>query len=436
MSERVVILGGGISGLAAGYQLLRRDPEAEFFIFERSPHVGGLCRSVAGDGFTFDHTGHLLHLRTKQGRRFFLELLGDELTEHERNAWIYSKGAFTRYPFQCHTYGLPADVVTECLVGFLRARGEPAGEDESFYDWINRQFGSGIARHFMIPYNQKLWKTHPRDMTTEWLDRFIPRPSLEEVIRGAVSNDPTTLGYNATFFYPRSGGIAILPRTLARALSGRIELEKQASAVRCRSREVEFADGSRVGYDRLISTIPLPELVEMIEDVPKNLLAAARELRWVSVLNINFGIARPHLSDRHWIYVPEDRFSFYRVGFPGSFSSSMAPEGTSSIYTEISYLPDDPPDEGAAVHKAREDLVAMGILRPDDQILTTVVLRLPYAYVVFDRRRRPAVEAIRRFTSGHSIDLLGRFGAWTYASMEDCSNDAERLVERLFSPAG
>jgi protoporphyrinogen oxidase len=434
--ERIVILGGGISGLAAAYHLVRRDPDVALRIYERSSRVGGLCRSVHKDGFIFDHTGHLLHLRSERGRRIVGELVGDELVEHERSAWIYSKGVYTRYPFQSHTYGLPPEVVVECLVEFIRAGRGSAGEGESFEEWIQSHFGSGIARHFMIPYNHKLWRVHPREMTTDWLDRFVPAPGIEDVVRGAVSPEPSRLGYNATFSYPRRGGIEVLPERLAQAVGGRIEFGKEARAVRPASREVEFADGSRVEYERLISTVPLPELVEMIADAPPEVRRAARELRWVSVLNINLGVARPDLTDRHWIYVPEEEFLFYRVGFPTSFSRYAAPEGASSLYTEISHLPEDPLDETGAVRRVSDDLVAMGILRSSDRIATTVVLHLPFAYVIFDRRRGPALETLRGFLSDCSIDLLGRFGAWTYASMEDCICDAERLVERLFSRTG
>jgi protoporphyrinogen oxidase len=170
----------------------------------------------------------------------------------------------------------------------------------------------------------------------------------------------------------------------------------------------------------------------MVEGAPRHVQEAAGALRWVSVLNINFGIGRPDVSDKHWVYIPEKKYESYRVGFPSSFSRSVVPDGSSSIYVEISYLPGDPPDENEAVGRAREDLVKMGILCPGDRIETTVVLHLPYAYVIFDRGRRDAVATIRRFLDEMSIESTGRFGGWTYSSMEDCINEAGELVTRLY----
>ena len=201
-----VFIGGGVSCLSAASRF-----RGDAILFERADRVGGLCKSDQQDGFTFDRTGHLLHLRDPRVKRLVKKLLGDNIDEHTRDSWIYSHGVYTRYPFQSHFHGLPAEVVSECLLGMFAAHKKPIrGRSKNFAQWVLARFGRGVARHFMFPYNQKLWTVTPRTLTTEWLGRFVPKPDLEQVIRGAVSDWHDDAGYNAKFFYPVKGGIEAL----------------------------------------------------------------------------------------------------------------------------------------------------------------------------------------------------------------------------------
>src|SRR5207247_6756824 len=169
--------------------------------------------------FTFDYTGHLLHLRDPRVIALVEELLGGELAVHERRAAIHMEGRLTPYPFQANTYGLPPRIVFDCVYGFVRALAEPGGPtadpEISFRDWTLRTFGEGIARHFMFPYNEKMWLRDLDRITADWVSWPVPRPSLEEVLQGALGIVNQGMGYNPTFRYPSKGGIRILPDRLA-----------------------------------------------------------------------------------------------------------------------------------------------------------------------------------------------------------------------------
>ncbi len=214
--KNTVIIGGGLAGLSAGYHLAEHEPA----VFEREKEIGGLCRSFTQDGFTFDCTGHLIHLRNPYTKELVAKLLPDAFHAHERLASIYSKSVTTPYPFQANTYGLPPEVVKECVMGFVESMQEHAGgAPANFHDWTLRTFGTGIAKHFMLPYNEKFWKQDLRNITSDWVSWSIPKPTLEEVVNGALGLTNKGMGYNPKFIYPKDGGIDCLPRALATSIA-------------------------------------------------------------------------------------------------------------------------------------------------------------------------------------------------------------------------
>src|SRR5258708_7257352 len=167
------------------------------------------------------------------------------------------------------------------------------------------------------------------------MGRFIPQPSLSQVFEGALRDMGKPMGYNANFIYPRSIGIEVLSRGFARKTAA--HLNHTAVQVDAKRREVTFANGRRVRYGRLVSSLPLTRLVAILKDAPAAVEAAASRLRASSVLNVNFGISNRNVTDMQWVYVPEKHLPFYRVGFYHNFSKALAPKGASSLHAEISY---------------------------------------------------------------------------------------------------
>ncbi|HSN96850.1 MAG TPA: NAD(P)-binding protein, partial [Candidatus Nanopelagicales bacterium] len=181
----VAVLGAGLTGLSAAYHLRKAGVPCR--VFERLPRPGGHAITLEEEGYRFDRTGHLLHLRDPEIRRLALGWIGPDHLEIERRSRIWSHGVYTRYPFQANTFGLPPDVAHECLLGFVEAHFAPdRPAPRSFEDFCRIHFGEGISRHFMIPYNTRLWGVHPAEITAAWCARFVPLPKLEDVLAGAV----------------------------------------------------------------------------------------------------------------------------------------------------------------------------------------------------------------------------------------------------------
>jgi len=424
--KRVVVLGGGLAGLSGAFHL----PEYEPAVFEKESEIGGICRSFRQDGFTFDVTGHLLHLKHDYTKALIDDLLPGAFAPHERRASIYSKGCTTPYPFQANTHGLPDAVVRDCLLGFIETLNRDVPAPENFEEWVLQTFGRGIAEHFMLPFNEKFWRRDLRTVTADWVSWSIPKPSLEDVVNGALGIVNRNMGYNPTFRYPKTGGIDCLPRALARR-AGRIQVDHAVAGIDSRRRRVRFSNGRDEAYDCLLSTLPLPRVFELLDEVPDSLRSAARGLQVVSILNINIGVGRPGVSDQHWLYFPESRHVFTRVGFPMNFSDDAGPEGASSLYIEITHRPESPPDLEAVYQRALADLVACGILTPDDEILTRHVIPIPHAYVVFDRHRQTHLPDLIQYLEDRDIIVAGRYGDWDYYSMEDTILSGKRAAEKI-----
>lgn len=427
----VVILGAGLTGLSTACHL-----PVPSVVLEREGEVGGLARTHTEGGFTFDCTGHLLHLRDPRVQSLVDAILPDAFSRHERRALIYSKGVYTPYPFQANLHGLPPEVVQECVNGFVEAlmrraaEGEPDLSRLNFRDWAGRTFGSGIARHFLVPYNTKLWRTDLDEIECGWVSWSIPRPTLKEILDGAFGATVRGMGYNPAFLYPRRGGISVLPEALARR-GAEVRLGETVTAVDAGSRAVHLAGGRTVQYETLVSTLPLDRLLRITRGLPEGLPEIGGRLRAVRVLNISLGVDREAISGAHWIYFPEPEYSFYRVGFPANLSAALAPRGCSSLYVERSLLRDEPFDEDKVVSAAVEDLRRAGILWRRDRVIYRRVQVLDPAYVIYDRFRARNLPRVHETLNAAGIHSAGRFGSWEYSSMEGAIRTGMDLAERL-----
>ncbi|HBG04825.1 MAG: fumarate reductase [Geobacteraceae bacterium GWC2_58_44] len=418
---KTIIIGAGLAGLSAGYHAEQRHLEYE--LYEADAVVGGCCRSVERDGFRFDYSGHLLHLKDPYFQGLVKELLADNLNVLNRNAVIYSHGALTRYPFQANLFGLPPEVVKECLLEFVKAyhgnEDLPTREYRTFRDWIAAKLGEGIGRHFMFPYNEKLWTVPAEEMTCEWLSEYVPKPNLEDVFNGAFEDQSKGFGYNASFWYPRRGGIQALCDALAARVPN-IELNRSVSEIDLAARKVRFSGGQNASFTRLVSTMPLNTLVEKLTGpVPAEVRIAGARLRHNSVLIVNLGVKGGDLTDKHWIYLPERKFTAYRVGVYSNFSDALAPADTTSYYVEIGYQQGWNVDRDALVQKAVEEMVEIGLIRSLDDILVREVVELACAYVIYDRQHGESRKIIMDFLEQHDIVSIGRYGNWEYSGMEE-----------------
>ena len=468
---RTAVIGAGPTGLSAAYHLGEGT-----VLLEKNASVGGWCRSVHDKGFTFDYAGHIMFSNDPYVLKLYDMLLGPNLHWQDREAWVYSKQVYTRYPFQGALYGLPPKVISECIVGAVEARygaigatsatGPSAGgaaaqcavkpvedccadgspdvanapsfaprkrESHNFEEFIYKVWGSGIARHFAIPYNKKLWTVPLSEMETSWLGGRVPLPDLEQIIEGALEPVAKPMGPNARFGYPLSGGFQALMSGFLPHIKGRIEMNAAAAQLLPREHLLVMADGSRYRYEHLVSTMPLPELVRLIgAEAPEEVKAAAKGLRHISVRCVNLGVARAKITDKHWIYYPEETI-FHRIFVQGNASPHCNPPGGFGLTCEISYSPWKPlPLEGQAlIDRCVADCVAVGMLRANDRLIVAGEVDMPYAYVIYDQARAANVATVKDWLARYDIVLAGRYSEWEYYNSDHAFLAGKKAAEAV-----
>ncbi|MBI4818568.1 MAG: NAD(P)-binding protein [Deltaproteobacteria bacterium] len=425
-----LILGAGLTGLSCADHL--GDPSRYRLIEKHPTHVGGLAKTlVRPHGFLCDGTGHWLHLATEDMRRYVDEILGDNLSPRERRARIYSKGVFTLYPFQANTFGLPKEVVAECLLGLVRAKyEEKLPPPENYEQWIRKEFGEGIAKHFMFPYNRKIYGVPLSTLSAGFAERYVPRPSVEAVINGALGLSKEALGYNARFVYPRSGGIGALSEGIHKKLGRKAEHARTPTAIDLVRRTATLNGGELVSFTSLVNTIPLPELVQLAargnpSSVPEHIVDAAARLRANSVLYFDVairGTPQEH-QDYHWIYFPELDLPFYRVGSYSAVERTLAPKGHRSYYVEISQVGDLDPSHFE--QPVIEGLKRVGILEDERDLVFMIPNVLSPAYVLVDHAYEAARKSILDFLATFPVMTVGRYGRWQYNAMEDALREGK-----------
>jgi UDP-galactopyranose mutase len=474
-SYGAVVIGAGPTGLSAAYHL-----GEDSLLLEQNDEVGGWCRSIEDRGFTFDYAGHIMFSNDPYVHELYAKLLGDNVHWQDREAWIYSKEVYTRYPFQGALYGLPPDVLKDCIVGAIEARfgnlkdptaaktassvsssvcvgkaesitdccadgvaestvplvtqSRPArtsAEPRNFEEFIYKVWGAGVAKHFAIPYNRKLWTVPLTEMETSWLGGRVPLPDLEEMIEGALRPVAKPQGPNSRFGYPLRGGFQSLMQGFLPLLKGTLRTNAKVIRVQPSLHKVVLEDGSSYRYDQLISTAPLPKLIRVLGDeAPDHIRQAVRQLRHVSVRCVNIGVGREHLTNKHWIYYPEDTV-FHRIFVQGNASPYCNPPGGFGLTCEITYAPSKPlPCDGEdLIDRCIADCIRVGLIRKDDPILASNQIDMPFAYVVYDHARKRSVDLIRDWLLSKDIILSGRYSEWEYYNSDHAFIAGKKAAE-------
>lgn len=426
----VVLLGAGLAGISAAYHLEQLG-FTDYALFEKEEHVGGLCSSVEQDGFTFDYTGHLLHINDPYFKTLIETQIGFEhFNVIDRRSFVYSHERYTPYPYQMNLHGLPLATISDCIEGFVKRNAN--ANPKNFEQWVLKEFGEGFAKHFFRPYQQKIFDCPLTEVTSSWTGRFVPQTTLQEIIAGALGASQPAVGYNAQFFYPKRGGILFWVNKLYEKLQRKAVLDCTVTKIDTVNKRIYFQNGHSHSYTTLINTLPLDRFLKMLQGDSQSarLNAAAHKLRCNSVMNFNLGIDRPNLSDKHWIYFPETAFPFYRIGFGHNFSEYATPPGCSSLYGEFAYLHRSQEYVQETLTCALEKTKKLFNISQAD-VVTEKIIPISHAYVIYDHWREKNLPKILRMLEEQNIYSIGRYGAWKYCSMQETLLDGKETANRV-----
>ena len=320
---RYVIIGAGPTGLGAAWKLNQEG--ADWSLYEAEPWAGGLSASFLTEGFTWDLGGHILFSHYPEFDKTLNALMPSaQWHYHERRAFIRFRNAWVPYPFQHNLHHLPKQEQAECLQGLAAAaERQNSAPTHSFLDLILRSMGDGLARHFMVPYNTKVWAYPPSRLGTDWTGERIAIPDLARIRRNiAEHKDDVGWGPNNLFRFPAHGGTGAIWRTLANSLPrDRVHFSCAVTGIDTGRKQVHFANGRQVPFDVLVSTMPLNRLASLAR--LDSLTHSAAGLLHTSTHVIGVGLPGPvpgSAADKCWLYFPEEQYPFYRVTVFSNYS--------------------------------------------------------------------------------------------------------------------
>jgi protoporphyrinogen oxidase len=428
-AEHIVVLGTGMAGMGAAYRLHAEGRRP--VLYDMNPYPGGQTASFRHDaGFTFDIGPHISYTKNERIQQLLAAAVNQEFDSLQIRLNNYWRGHWPKHPVQLHLHGLPEDVIIKVIADFVEASHAPETPITNYAEWLLASFGRTFAELFPMQYTRKFHLTTAENMSTAWLGPRFYRPSLEEVLRGALSPVAPTTHYVTHFRYPRRGGFGAYLEPF-RSLAD-IRLGHELVAVDPHARELAFANGVRTRYSSLVSSIPLPELVPLIEGAPPDVLAAAARLACSTCVLVSIGVDREDLSNAHMTYFYDEDVCFTRLSFPHMLSPNNVPPGAGSIQAEVyfskKYRPLTVTPE-SLIEPVIADLRKCGLLRDDDTILFRNAFLVRYANVIFDLEREAALETVHGYLDDIGIAYCGRYGDWGYLWTDESFVSGERAAE-------
>ena len=434
----VLILGSGLTGLAAAWVLGDRAT-----VLERDARPGGLVRTERFGDYWFDRVLHLLYFQDPDTERRIRGLMGDLLAPCPPVAWCETRAGVTRFPFQMNLRGLELESRLRCIrdlaeVTFRDSRHRPT----DFEQHLLGTFGRAMCEIFLFPYNRKMWRRPLDTLAPSGFTWNITPPDFDQVLRGAWEDDTAFRAYNSAGWYPRPPagskvrGMEVLSAILAREARD-LRFDSNVESIDLSRREVvvrRAGRAERMGYaDALLSTLPLPSLVELCDPVPAALRQACAGLRRNRVLSVALSVRGPRPQGcGHWRYYADESLIFTRLVFLHQFDPDLGPADGWPLLVEITEPSEAPrlePD--ALLARVRADLARTHAIPAGGEIVDHNLMVVDPAYVVFGLDHQPVVDAAHRFLSQHGVTSLGRYGRWEYSGMSSCMRDGLAWADAL-----
>ena len=404
----IAILGAGIAGIAAGYHLSQRG--IEHTVFEKSSSWGGLCDNFSiGEGFLFDKFVHLSFTKSEVVKDLFHK--NTTFYSHKPESSNYYKDLWLKHPVQNNFAPLSIEEKIRIIEDFV---AKPIlNTIHNYEDWLLVQFGAYFKEHFSERYTYKYWTLPSKELTTDWLGSRISIPSLETLLRGAFEVQEENFYYAQEMRYPQQGGYKSFLNTMATNTS--IKTQKEVALIDPIHKKITFTDGSETNYEKLISSLPLPEIGKIIKDAPKKVVEAGEKLLATSGQLVSIGFNRPDIPKHLWFYIYDEDILPARAYSPSLKSPYNVPKGKSSLQFETYFSKKKPKQLSgdSMVNHIIEKGIQMKLWELND-IAITDYQEENYANVVFDFNRKSNVALIQDYLRTVGIISIGRFGEWDY----------------------
>lgn len=413
----VLIIGAGPAGLSLAHHL-----SADSLILEMENEVGGLCRSIEREGAVFDIGGHSFHTPHPEVREFVERIMGDNWESQVRDARVFSHGVLLPYPFQKHFEDIPDPrVVAECKAGLEQA--DSADDAQNFQEYIIRRFGPGVAEHFMLPYNRKIWARDIRRVSCEWTSQRVAAPKGAEEKFDTKGGERKPLQAGTMVSYPKRGGFQAIFVAMAGHVPA-LELGQEVVEIDPSKKTARTAAGMEVSWNRLVSTMPIPDLLEITAGVPVELKDVAGRLEFMSLSLLLMTVNDPLVDAPQRIYSADPEVPPHKIAFNHTSSTELRARPVHGIMCEISYSDEKPmlPRDELEDRTIRFLVEDAKVVPSADSVVWTDVVDVKYAYPVYTHERPAILERVREYLAPFGITTIGRFGGWDYVNSDKCIN--------------
>ena len=421
MKTKYLIIGAGISGLTfASYC------KENYLIIEKDSEVGGYCKTHYNKDYVWDYAGHFFHFKTDEFKKKFIDSLDkNDFVTQDKKTFIYFDDKLIDFPFQTHIHELSKDKFIDCLYDLFNK--EEKENYDNFLDMLYGKFGKSITEMFLKPYNEKLYAVDLTKLDKDAMGRFFPYADIKAIINNMKQNKVNS--YNNTFMYPKKGAQVIIDVLMKDIDENKILLNSVIQSINLEEKKVILTDGTEIYYEYLINSMPFDRFLKLTNN--KEYIDFSNKLTYNKVLVFNLGFnKKSKYNDHHWLYFPDKNINFYRVGFYDNILGS----DKLSMYIEIGYskgtiITDE--DINRQLSLTLDNLKKCGIIDDTFTLEAYESIVMDPAYVHIDAQNDLKVRKIMKDLANKNVYSVGRYGAWTYCSMEDCMVEAKELSEKI-----
>jgi protoporphyrinogen oxidase len=406
----ILIIGGGITGLSLA-SFLETD---NYLIVDKDSEVGGYCKTTIRNGFVWDYSGHFFHFNNQEIKDYVLENIECDIKTVKKKSHISYKDRYIDFPFQNNIHQLPTNEFIECLYDLYHRGNEKVN---TFTDYVVNTLGHSICDKFIIPYNQKLYACDLNKLDYDAMGRFFPKPTMFEDLLSELRNNKKTESYNDTFIYPTGGSIEFVKSLYKRVNEKNVLLNTNIIGIDLENKIAQTNNGY-IKFNKLVNTISFDTFMELTGKKVDNLSSN-------KVVVFNLGFDLPTDIESNWVYYPGDEI-FYRVGFYNNIFNT----DRMSLYVEIGMGKTDEVIKGDLLKKILEDLIKVGVVTNHTLVDHQMIIMNP-AYVHITKESKEIYNDWGKKNNPNGLFSIGRYGSWTYCSIEDNILQSKELSVRL-----
>lgn len=415
---KYLIIGAGISGLTFANYI-----KDDYLILEKENEVGGYCRTIRKGDFIWDYAGHFFHFKTDEFKKIFIDNVNrDDIIHKDKCTKILYKNQLIDYPFQTNIHELDKDEFIDCLYDLFNK--EEKENYDNFLDMLYGKFGKSIVEKFLKPYNEKLYACDLHTLDKDAMGRFFPYADIKQIINNMKASKDAS--YNNTFLYPRNGAGSFIDILYNNLDKEKVLLNTTITSIDLDEKIVTTKNGQQYQFKYLINTAPLNHFLELFNKSDFSNLNNELSYNKVLVFNLGFN-KKSKYTNEHWLYIPAKDVNYYRIGF----YDNILDTNKLSMYIEIGYDKKAKINVEDQLQLTLKNLEKHGIIDKNTKLEEYVSIIMDPAYVHINGETDKKIQILKDNLKINNIYTIGRYGAWTYCSMEDSMIEAKKLSEKI-----